>query len=51
MRLKDWTKFEKAFAALGTIAAVALTVVFRGEIVNLVYTLMYFWTELLLVKG
>ena len=51
MRLKDWTKFEKAFAALGTIAAIALTIIFKGEIVNLTYTLMYFWTALLLVKG
>ncbi|MBR5419476.1 nicotinamide mononucleotide transporter [Candidatus Saccharibacteria bacterium] len=51
MRLKDWTKFEKAFAALGTIAAVALTFIFKGEIVNLTYTLMHFWTALLLVKG
>ena len=49
--LKDWTKFEKLFLAGGTFAAVFLTVLFGGQIVDLVYTLLYFWTALLLAKG
>ena len=27
---KDWTKFEKWFLILGTIAAIALTIIFKA---------------------
>lgn len=50
-RLKDWTKFEKLFLAVGTFTAIILTILFNGQIVDLIYTLLYFWTALLLAKG
>lgn len=49
--LKSWTKFEKIFLLLGTIAALVLTLLFNGTIIDLGYTLLYFWTALLLAKG
>ena len=48
---KGWTKFEKLFLIFGTIAALILTPVFHGTIFDLCYTLLYFWTALLLAKG
>ena len=50
-RLKDWTKFEKLFLAVGTFTAIILTILFNGQIIDLIYTLLYFWTALLLAKG
>lgn len=49
--LKSWTKFEKIFLVLGTISALVLTPLFKGTIIDLGYTLLYFWTALLLAKG
>jgi len=49
--LKSWTKFEKVFLLLGTIVAIILTFVFKGTEIDLGYTLLYFWTALLLAKG
>ena len=49
--LKGWNKFEKAFLILGTISAFALTFLFKGTWIDLGYTLLYFWTALLLAKG
>ena len=49
--LKGWTLFEKLFLILGTIAAFILTFAFKGTWVDLGYTLLYFWTALLLAKG
>ena len=49
--LKSWTKFEKIFLALGTVVAIILTFVFKGTWIDLGYTLLYFWTALLLAKG
>ena len=49
--LKGWTKFEKIFLLLGTLIAIALTILFKGTYIDLVYTLLYFWTALLLAKG
>ena len=48
---KGWTIFEKIFLILGTIAAFVLTFLFKGTCVDLSYTLLYFWTALLLAKG
>lgn len=48
---KGWTIFEKLFLLLGTIAAFALTFTFKGTWIDLGYTLLYFWTALLLAKG
>ena len=47
----DWTKFEKLFLVFGTIIAVLLTIIFNGTWIDLGYTLLYFWTALLLAKG
>lgn len=49
--LKEWTKFEKIFLLLGTLIAIILTALFKGTIIDLGYTLLYFWTALLLAKG
>ena len=49
--LKSWTKFEKIFLISGTVLALVLTPVFNGSITDLGYTLLYFWTALLLAKG
>lgn len=48
---KDWTKFEIMFLFIGTLLALILTPVFNGTIIDLLYTLLYFWTALLLAKG
>ena len=48
---KSWTIFEKLFLLLGTIFAFILTFLFKGTWIDLGYTLLYFWTALLLAKG
>lgn len=48
---KEWTKFEKWFLILGTILALLVTIIFKGTWIDLTYTLLYFWTALLLAKG
>ena len=48
---KGWTIFEKLFLILGTIIAFVLTFLFNGTWIDLGYTLLYFWTALLLAKG
>ena len=48
---KDWTKFEIIFLILGTLLTFGATFVFKGTIVDMLYTLLYFWTALLLAKG
>ena len=48
---KGWTIFEKLFLFLGTIFAFLLTFLFKGTWIDLGYTLLYFWTALLLAKG
>lgn len=46
-----WTIFEKLFLIIGTITAFVLTFLFKGTWIDLGYTLLYFWTALLLAKG
>lgn len=48
---KGWNLFEKLFLILGTLAAVLVTFIFKGTLVDLGYALLYFWTALLLAKG
>ena len=48
---KDWTKFESIFLFIGTVLAFVLTPLLKGTIIDLLYTLLYFWTALLLAKG
>ena len=49
--LKGWTIFEKLFLLLGTVSAFVLSFLFKGTWIDLGYTLLYFWTALLLAKG
>ena len=49
--LKDWTKFERLFLLIGTLVDIVLTILFKGTYIDLGYTLLYFWTALLLAKG
>jgi len=49
--LKDWTRFELYFLLIGTLLAIIITPIFNGTIIDLIYTLLYFWTALLLAKG
>ncbi len=48
---KGWTIFEKLFFFLGTIFVFLLTFLFKGTWIDFGYTLLYFWTALLLAKG
>ena len=48
---KNWNLFEKLFLIIGTILAIVLNIVFDATIYDLGYTLLYFWTALLLAKG
>ena len=48
---KDWNIFEILFLIIGTIVALILTPLFNGTVIDLGYTLLYFWTALLLAKG
>lgn len=48
--LKGWTLFEKMFLILGTIISTAFTFIFKGPFIDSGYTLLYFWTALLLAK-
>lgn len=48
---KDWTLFEILFLIMGTFTAIILTPIFKGTVIDLGYTLLYFWTALLLAKG
>jgi len=48
---KGWNIFEKLFLILGTLAAVLVTIIFKGTWIDLGYALLYFWTALLLAKG
>ena len=47
----DWNLFEKVFLIVGLLVAILSTVLFQGSTVNLIYTLLYFITALLLAKG
>lgn len=48
---KEWSKFEILFLFIGTLIALLLTPIFKGTVIDLCYTLLYFWTALLLAKG
>ena len=49
--LGDWTNFEKTFLAFGILTAIATTIGFHGDLVNLLYVISYFVTALLMAKG
>lgn len=47
----DWTKFEVVFLVTGILVSILATFIFGGTIIDLVYTLTYFITAILLAKG
>ena len=49
--MKNWNIFEKLLLIHGTIIAIVLTFIFKGTWIDLTYTLLYFWTAILLAKG
>lgn len=49
--LKSWNLFEKLFLVIGTLVAITLTIIFKSTWVDLGFTLLYFWTAILLAKG
>lgn len=49
--LRDWNLFEKLFLIIGTLVAVVVTIIFKATWVDLGFTLLYFWTAILLAKG
>lgn len=48
---KDWTKFEKCFLISGLSLAILFTFIFKGTIIDMCYTILYFTTALLMSKG
>lgn len=49
--LRGWNLFEKLFLIIGTLVAVVVTIIFKATWVDLGFTLLYFWTAILLAKG
>ena len=48
---KDWTKFELSFLIIGLSLAILFTIIFKGTIIDMCYTILYFTTVLLMSKG
>ena len=48
---KDWTKFELSFLIIGLSLAILFTIIFKGTIIDMCYTILYFTTALLMSKG
>lgn len=48
---KDWTKFELSFLTIGLSLAILFAIIFKGTIIDMCYTILYFTTALLMSKG
>ena len=48
---KDWTKFELVFLICGLTISIASSVIFKGTIIDTLYTSLYLITVLLMSKG
>ena len=48
---RDWTKFELSFLIIGLSLAILFTILFKGTIIDMCYTILYFTTALLMSKG
>ena len=48
---KDWTKFELSFLIIGLSLAILFTIIFKGTIIDMCYTILYLTTALLMSKG
>lgn len=47
----DWTKFELSFLTFGLLVSILSTIIFKGTIIDSLYTSLYFITALLMSKG
>lgn len=48
---EDWNKFEKAFLTCGLLASILSSIIFKGTIIDTLYTSLYLITALLMSKG
>lgn len=48
---KDWTKFELTFLICGLAVSILSSVIFKGTIVDTLYTSLYLITSILMSKG
>ena len=48
---EDWNMFEKSFLLLGLLASILSSVIFKGTIIDTLYTSLYLITALLMSKG
>lgn len=48
---KDWNLFEKLFLTFGLIASIASSIIFKGTVIDTLYTSLYLITALLMSKG
>lgn len=48
---EDWNKFEKTFLILGLLTSVLSSIIFKGTIIDTLYTSLYLITALLMSKG
>ncbi len=48
---KDWTKFELTFLICGLIISILSSIIFKGTIIDTLYTSLYLITALLMSKG
>lgn len=47
----DWNKFELSFLILGVVASILSSIIFKGTIIDTLYTSSYLITALLMAKG
>lgn len=48
---EDWNKFEKTFLLCGLLASISSAIIFKGTIIDTLYTSLYLITALLMSKG
>ena len=48
---EDWNKFELSFLVCGLIISITSSIIFRGTIIDTLYTSLYLITALLMSKG
>lgn len=48
---KDWTKFELVFLVCGLTVSILSSIIFKGTIIDTLYTSLYLITALLMSKG
>ena len=48
---EDWNKFEIVFLILGLLSSILSSIIFKGTIIDTLYTSLYLITALLMSKG